>query len=243
MASPQWPAPTITVVVCGTSVISRSLGTGSGDLDGDAGRVGEDVVDGRALLRLRDQRPDLFGGGVGVDLVADGDAAEAIADSGVGAENPVQVHLGGQGRPHRPELDRPLLGDGGDACGQAAAQGDQDTLHRRGTVVLRGELQRVVDVVAEPRVVLLLAAEAVERLDVRTAVRAVDPRHRRTPLELRDLRRVGQGVAYAEQRLDVDAVVDGDLRCSHVVPLVDVRRGRPWNAAALKVFPPVRNSR
>src|SRR5215470_11676307 len=76
----------------------------------------------------------------------------------------------------------------------------------------------MVDVVAERRVVLLLVAEAVERLDIRAAVRAVDPGHRGTPLELRDLRSAGQSVAHAEQRLDVDAVVDWDLGCGHVVP-------------------------
>src|SRR5262249_22138346 len=123
-----------------------------------------------------------------------------------------------QGGPHRPQLDRPLLGDGGHACGQAAAEGDQHNLHRRDTLVLRGELQRMVDVVAEPRVVLLLVAEAVERLNIRAAVRAVDPRHRRTPLELRDLRGIRQSVPHTQQRFDVDAVVDGGLGCGHVVP-------------------------
>src|SRR5205823_12124981 len=176
MASPQWPAPTITAVVLGTAAPPLLTRTRSADLDGDVRRVGEDVVDGGALLRLRDQRPDLLGRGVGVDLVTDSDAAEAVADIRVGAENPVQVHLGGEGGPHRPQLDRPLLGDGGHASGQAAAEGDQDILHRRDTVVLRGELQRMVDVVAERRVVVLLVAEAVERLDIRAAVCAVDPR-------------------------------------------------------------------
>ena len=128
----------------------------------------------------------------------------------------MQVHLGGEGSPHRPELDRPLLSHGGDARGQAAAEGDQDMLHRRDTVILRGELQRMIDVVAEPRAVLLLLAEAVERLDIRATVRAVDPGHCRPPLELGDLRGAGQGVADAEQRLDVDAVVDWDLGCGHV---------------------------
>src|SRR5690242_2321728 len=73
---------------------SRPLGPRSGHVDRDADRIGEDVVDRGALLRLRDQRPDLPRRGVGVDLVTDGDAAEAVADIGVGAEDPVQVHLG-----------------------------------------------------------------------------------------------------------------------------------------------------
>src|SRR5262245_45620948 len=76
----------------------------------------------------------------------------------------------------------------------------------------------MVNVVAERRVVLLLVAEAVERLDIRAAVGAVDPGHRGTPLELRDLRGVGQGVAHAEQRFYVDAVVDWGLGGGHVVP-------------------------
>ena len=70
MASPQWPAPTTTVVVSATAAVLAPAGAGSGHVDGDVGRVGDDVVDGRALLRLRDQRLDLVGGGVGVDLVA-----------------------------------------------------------------------------------------------------------------------------------------------------------------------------
>ena len=42
-------------------------------------------------------------------------------------------------------------------------------------MVLRGELQRVVDVERERRPVPLLLAEAEERLDAGAAVRAVDP--------------------------------------------------------------------
>src|SRR5262245_53489020 len=99
MASPQWPAPTITVVVLGTAAPPLLVRTGSVDLDGDVGRVGDDVVDRGALLRLRDQRPDLIGGGVGVDHVTDGDAAESVANIRVGAEDPGQIHLGGEGGP------------------------------------------------------------------------------------------------------------------------------------------------
>src|SRR5262247_1840262 len=75
----------------------------------------------------------------------------------------------------------------------------------------------MVNVVAERRVVLLLVAEAVERLNIRAAVRAVDPGHRGTPLELRDVRGVGQGVAHAEQCFYVDAVVDWALGGCRVI--------------------------
>src|SRR5205814_194048 len=90
MASPQWPAPTITAVVFGTATPRVR---GSGHVDRDVGWVGDDVVDRGTLLRLRDQRPDLLGRGVGIDLVAHGHAAEAVADVRVGAEDPVQVHF------------------------------------------------------------------------------------------------------------------------------------------------------
>src|SRR5690349_21955048 len=100
MASPQWPAPTTTVVAWRTA---------SDDGDRDGGGVGEDVVDGRALLRLRDDRLDLLGPGLGVDAVLDPHAAEAVADVRVGAEDAVQVHVRGHARLHRAQLDPPLL--------------------------------------------------------------------------------------------------------------------------------------
>ena len=58
MASPQCPAPTTTADVF--SMVSLLLRAAcSGHVDGDGGGVGEDVVDRRALLRLRDKRLDL----------------------------------------------------------------------------------------------------------------------------------------------------------------------------------------
>ena len=66
----------------------------SGQVDGDVGGVGEDVVDRRALLRLRDEGLDLLGGGVSVDRVAHPDAAEAVADFGIGTQDSVQIMLG-----------------------------------------------------------------------------------------------------------------------------------------------------
>ena len=76
----------------------------------------------------------------------------------------MQVHLRRDAGLHRAQLDPPLLGHRRDACGQAAAERDQHILHRRDPVVLRGELQRVVDVERERRPVPLLLAEAEERV-------------------------------------------------------------------------------
>src|SRR6188474_1905530 len=65
IASPDWPAPMMTAVVrtrpvasCGEAVLRH--------LDGDVGRIGDDVVDRGALLRLRDDRLDLGGRCIGV---------------------------------------------------------------------------------------------------------------------------------------------------------------------------------
>src|SRR5215218_5258854 len=87
MASPQCPAPMTTVVVYRMAIL-RSLQARSGDGDRDGRRVGEDVVDGGPLLRLRDDRLDLRRGYVGVDPVVDPDPAEAVAHVRVGPRMP-----------------------------------------------------------------------------------------------------------------------------------------------------------
>ena len=73
--------------------------------------------------------------------------AEAVADVGVGAEDAVQVHGGLDVAYTEPQLDAALLGDGGDARREAAAEGHEDVLRRRDAVVLGREQQRVVGVV------------------------------------------------------------------------------------------------
>ena len=57
--------------------------------------------------------------------------------------------------------------------------------------------------------VVLLGAQPVEALDGGTAVRAVDPLDGRAPCELRRFRCFAQRRLRAEERIDVDAVVDG----------------------------------
>src|SRR3954468_11577915 len=54
MASPPCPAPTTTVVVRTRLLLASSRG--SGHLDRDVCRVGDEVEHGRALLRLCDER-------------------------------------------------------------------------------------------------------------------------------------------------------------------------------------------
>src|SRR5580693_2762020 len=162
MARPACPAPTTTAVAW----IMRAYGPRrSGQLDEDLRRVGHDVEDRRALLRLGDQRFEVLTGSVGVDGEPDGYRVEAVADVGVGPQDAQDVHLAFDRGGDRPELDAPELGDRGDAGGQAADQADQHELHGRGAVVLRREALGVVDVELVRAAVLLLGSESAEAGD------------------------------------------------------------------------------
>src|ERR1700733_4168058 len=220
IASPAWPAPITTAVVR----IRRGASGGEATLrhlDGDVGRVGDDVVDRGALLRLRDDRLDVVRRRVGVDLVGHLDAVEAVAHVLVHTEDAADVHSGLERRRHGTQLDLTRLSDSRYAGGQAACESGQHDLHRRGRVVLGGEHLGVVGVEGELLLVLLLGAQAIEALDGGAAVRTVDPLDRRAPLELRRFRRVLQRRLCAEQSFDVDPIVDGlvVLCCRHWILL------------------------
>src|SRR4051812_42979705 len=90
IARPVCPAPMTTVVVR-TELLSV-CGLSLEDLDLHVGRVGDDVVHGGALLRLRHQCADLVGRRVGVDVVRHLDVAETVADIAVDAEDAAHVH-------------------------------------------------------------------------------------------------------------------------------------------------------
>src|SRR5262245_65107821 len=90
------------------------------DRDGDVGRVGDHVVHGRALLRLRDQRLDFLLRGIGVDVERHGDAVVAVAHLAVDAEDALDVHRAFDLRLDRIELDAAVLGDRRDARGETA---------------------------------------------------------------------------------------------------------------------------
>src|SRR3954463_8333514 len=77
MASPPCPAPTTTVVVRTRPPLVSS--ERSGHLDRDVCRVGDDVEYGRSLLRLCDERPDVFRRRIRIDVVAHLDVAEPVA--------------------------------------------------------------------------------------------------------------------------------------------------------------------
>src|SRR6185503_11825904 len=92
------------------------------NVDGDVRGVRNRVVDGRALLRLRDERLDVLLRRVGVDLERHLDAVVAVADVGVHAEDPLDVHGAFDVRLDGTELDAAVLRDGGDARREAARQ-------------------------------------------------------------------------------------------------------------------------
>ena len=114
--------------------------------DRDICRVSHDVIDCRSLLRLRDESFDVFAFCIGVDLVGHLDAAEAIADLVVYAENALDVHVPFYGRRDRAQLNVAVLGNRGDTCRQTTRQPNQDVVDWRGTFVLGGENFRVVGI-------------------------------------------------------------------------------------------------
>ena len=171
-------------------------------------------VNVEALLGVRDALP-------GTPEIAQFQWRSTVAwENGTHSRSDVETFhgFGGEQQHHTTfsyDVDHPL---------QFAAQDNGVTPVEYVLVALGSCLTAGIAAIAQQRSIQLrsvratLAAETVKRLDIRTAVRAVDPGHRGTPLELRDLRGTGQGVAHAEQRLDVDAVVDWDLGCGHVLP-------------------------
>ena len=82
-----------------------------------------------------------------------------------------------------------MLGDRGDAGGQAAGQADEDVLDRGGAEVLGGEALGVVGVELIGRAMLLLAPRPVKPVDGGVAVRAVAPGAAGPPRELGGLGR------------------------------------------------------
>src|ERR1700676_4698152 len=123
MARPACPAPmtTVAMVLISPSPHGATPARGAGSIhhDGDIRRIGHDVIDRRPLLRLRNQRFDIFAFRVGIDLVSHLDAAEAVADIAVDAEDALQIHVPLDGRPDRAQLNVTVLGYRGDTGGQA----------------------------------------------------------------------------------------------------------------------------
>ena len=183
--------------------------------DGHVRRIRDDVVDGRALLRLGDQRLDVLPTRVGIDIVGDLDPLEAVADLVIDSEDALDIHVAFERRRHRLQLDIAILRDRRDSGGQAAREADQDIFDRRGSQILGREALGVIGIERKRLLAPLLLAEAVEALHGRMAMGAVLPLTGGTPLELSSNGCVGERFACTDQCFHVDSVVYRLCRFRH----------------------------
>ena len=121
----------------------------------------------------------------------------------------MDVHVAFDRRRDGAQLDVAVLGDRGDAGGEAARQPDKHVLDGRRAVIFGGENFRMIGVEGEGALVVLFLAEAVIAFDRGVAVRAVLPLASGAPFELRRLWSIGERFASRDQRRDVHAIIDG----------------------------------
>src|SRR5215471_15464678 len=177
------------------------------DGDEDVRRVGDDVEYGRPPLRLSDQRLDVVLARVGANVEMNADSAKAIAYVVVDAEDALNVHVGLERGLDRMELYAAPLGDCSNARREAARKTGEDEFDGSRSVVLGRKDLRVVCLDRECLVAGLLSSEPEEIANGGAAVRAIQPFAARTPLELRGLRHLLQGLACVEQCSHINAVV------------------------------------
>src|SRR6185369_16196884 len=138
-------------------------------------RIGQHVVHGRSLLRLRHQRLDFLRRRVGIDVERHLDVVKAVSDFAIHPENALNVHCSLEIGLDRPQLDSSILRDSGDTGRQATRQSDEDELDRRHTMILGCEDLRMIGVEREFGLVLLLLAETVKPPNAGLTVSAVFP--------------------------------------------------------------------
>src|SRR3954467_7283693 len=95
VASPACPAPMTTAGTCSMIWLpSASCPEARLDyFDSDVYRIGDDVVYGRTLLRLRDNRFDLLLGGIRVNRERHLDIVVAVPHLAVDAKDAADIHL------------------------------------------------------------------------------------------------------------------------------------------------------
>src|SRR5580658_2973344 len=145
------------------------------DLDGYVGRIGDDVVDSRAFLRLRDERFDILLRRVGIDVEGDLDVAVAVAYIAVDAQDALEIHLALEFCLHRSQLYSAVLRYGSHARRQATRETYEHQFYRGRTLVLGGEDLGVIGLERELSSVRLLAPESMESLHRRGGVGAASP--------------------------------------------------------------------
>ena len=124
-----------------------------------------------------------------VDAERHADALKPVAGLVVDAQRAANVHVAGEGRLDRVELDLARRGDVDDRRRQAGGQRVQQVLGRVGAGVGAEQDRRLARVDLERLAAGgVLAARGVEALDRRAVVRAVDPAVGGAELEPRQLR-------------------------------------------------------
>ena len=180
----------------------------SGDGDRDSGRVGEDVEDGRALLRLRDQGLDLGRRRVGVDPVVDRTPLKPLRTSGSAPRMPCRsISALTEAWTDRSWICR--------CCATAAMPAVRQppsatSTYSTGVIPLSCAANCSGWSMSKANV-LLCGCSSPKPKKVWTSERLcvpLHPGHRGTPLEPGDLRCVGERLPGPEQRLDVHPVVD-----------------------------------
>lgn len=185
--------------------------------------IRDDVEHRRSFLRLGDERGDIVGRRVRVDVEVDPNGLKSVSNVSVNAENSRKVHVALNRRFRRSELDSPILRDRGHTRHQAACERSEDDLDRRRALIGGREKGGVVGVDYKSAIVLLFFAKAMEAMDCRTAMDAIPPFAGGAPRELRALRFSLKRRPGVKDRLNVHTVLlGGDNVFSHrvIFPLV-----------------------
>ena len=176
-------------------------------LDAYACRVRDDIEYGRAFLRLGDQRFDLVGSSVRIDLVFYLNTVKSISHVLVDTKDALHVH-GAFDRCHnRMQLNSAILCDSRNARRQATRQTDEDVLDGSRAFIFGSKDLRMVGIKGELRSMFLLPTKSKKVSNGRVTVGTVDPLAGRTPLELGGFGRIGKCFARVKQRLNVHPVV------------------------------------
>src|SRR5688572_2694667 len=177
------------------------------NLDRNVRRVRDDVVHGRSLLRLRDERFDVLLRGVGVYVERHLDVVVAVAHVAVDTEDALDVHRAFELRFHGTQLNTAVLRDGRDAGGEAARKTREHELDGCRAAILRRKDLGMIRLERELGAVLLLLPEAEKVLDECAAARALLPFASGAPGEFRRFGRLAQSFTRLEQGAYIHTIV------------------------------------
>src|SRR5262249_52458707 len=140
---------------------------------------------------------------------------EAVTHVAVDAQDALDVHRSLDGGRDGAELDLSMLRHGCNAGREAGAEANQHIFDRCCAEILRSKHFGMVGIETELRLALLILSESEKVADSGAAVCAVHPIAGRLPAEPGRLGSLGEGLAGADQRFDVDTVVHGSGRYGH----------------------------